>query len=1825
MRSNRISKFGKFIVVIMTLVMILGMLPNLAFAETESNLGKVRVIVENTTFLEETAAWTGTLVDTFVDLTDDSTVMSCVVDALDTVNATQKGAESNYISEINGLAAFDGGGESGWMGTLNDWFTSEGFGAFTVQNGKLTADDEIRIMYTTNGYGEDLGGSWNNSDKTVKDVSFSVGTLNTTFDKDTHTYTLTLPEKTTEVKVTPTASNRNYQVKTYLGTQAEGTEYKRTVNVPVKTGDVITVVCGDKSWPTMNNNTGDAQTYTFNVVVESDSKLETLAFCASQSVTGDSYKMTPAFSPTVKDYTVLVPATLSDFFYYFEYPETGYDDASTIAVFNNTSTSNKDEQALTADYGYRIENFLPESGSASLQLKVYKDFKNDPLSYTTYNFTVKRNNVLRPWNTFTITNPEDSTTLNVKESIDTARRYDYTVDLEKKITTVNIKAYESYIGGDVEVVGADSNGDVTLNWVNKKAVVTIKVTKEGYEPGVYTITFNDLSPAGVSSLFIDTFPDKTEYALGDKFDSTGMVIKANMDDGTTKTIPLSDLVITPTGAITLDNYTKVQASYQTISVKIPITLKRHEFKGSGTKEDPYLLENADDLTALSKEVNGGDTFAGKYFKITNNITLPTDWTPIGTLKEGVTYSPTVRATSYYTFNGNIDGKKSETENYLITVPSGGKTLIGCPKGANFSNIDIYGEKINGYGFVEYYCNGSTCTIDNVNIRENSHIKMSGLLGGYASGSNAVVITNCTIGKGVVIGDDGTWEGLSESYSYPYGPSGTIQYNDMVGSFAGAFNGTIRNCVSYATVYGRNYVGGIAGMKGQSMGDFIIENCVFDGKVVATGEYVGGIAGSGYTATSAPNTPGMTIQNCLVTGSVEGLDKVGGITGGNATTKQMWNNGIGYIRANLVTGTVSATKSDATIGGIIGYINAVDKYNIIDNNYFLETIASKGIGGVGSIEESHEQYKVDETARYNQPIAIKSAELTNGSLIAKLNSAGVGNNVWKQGEKTPVHTNEKRIYRLQSSGLNSMSPKTFKSSKGFDTYNSTTYKVTAYYTDGTTSTFTPVEAAINGPDFTKAGYQLCSLTYEGYELFYGIKVNNDGECTDSTLTNVQLGIYGDTIHTVDKDNVHTLADGNLTKWVENAVILVEDEDTAFDVLTKAAKAYGFTFVSEDTEYGKYVSSITYNGVTLSSESNKMADGKSYSGWQFTVNGESVLTSLDKTKLKANDKVLFYFEDDYSLVYVDSAINAIKAIPSTLTKDNKVKLTDAENSLLYLSPIALDKVKADENYKKLTDAQAKLANAKAFDTLADKVPASVTLADKANVKAANDKLQTLTEEEKGLAADGNVAKVEAANKRIAALEAAKAFDDAVNALPEVANVKISDKDKVVAARTIYTGLDDDAKALVIAANVTKLSSLEQRISDLEKAKEVDDMINALPSTTEVKVSDKEAVAKAKAKYDTLTPAQKQLLTSGNADKLAALEKIVGDKEKAKAVDDMINAIDMNSSDRAVKVAQARSSYDNLTTDQKGYVENLAKLQGYEKQITDEEKANAVKELIKKLPETSNVKVKDENSIKEAQNAFNNLTDDQKKLISDSEKTKLEDNVNAIAVKLKKVNDAKKLIEALPRDIVEDDDLWQLLEADTLYKELTADEKEALGNDNVKRIESAKTQAAALNHNSGNVSISGVDWNVRIVAVPLAEGDDYDRIKNGIDNKTLISLYDVYVEVFTANDDNSVDLDAYLANAKLTFKESALSSYKDIVVYRDYAFLARAILNSLEEIDCEVSGNNVIVKYSEDGLYVIAGNYNTPKTGDNGNVVTYIAILVVAAIALISIVVYAKKKKA
>lgn len=248
-----------------------------AMREAVNNYGKVRVIVENTTFTKDMwpngkKFWDGVAVDDEVALTADSTMMSCIVAALKDNGYTQAGADSNYISSITvgdrPLGQFDGGQQSGWMGTLNDWFTNEGFAAFTVANGKLADGDVIRVMYTREGLGADLGGTWGNSDTTIKALEIQGGKLASAFTPGEagglYEYTLTIEGESADLRLTPTASNKNFLTKIFLNEKVTGnTEgfsfYKRTESIPVKAGDTIYVGCGARAWPTMNNQAGNTQ------------------------------------------------------------------------------------------------------------------------------------------------------------------------------------------------------------------------------------------------------------------------------------------------------------------------------------------------------------------------------------------------------------------------------------------------------------------------------------------------------------------------------------------------------------------------------------------------------------------------------------------------------------------------------------------------------------------------------------------------------------------------------------------------------------------------------------------------------------------------------------------------------------------------------------------------------------------------------------------------------------------------------------------------------------------------------------------------------------------------------------------------------------------------------------------------------------------------------------------------------------------------------------------------------------------------------------------------------------------------------------------------------------------------------------------------------------------------------------------------------------------------------------------------------------------------------------------------------------------------------
>ncbi len=269
----------RFLCLLLTAVMVLGLLPATIFAAgtEDAGLGTVRVIVENNTCPKDDPSnwekgatrWSGTLLDKQVPLKADSTVMSCFVEALGTEH-TQKGAETGVIQVVDGLKNTTGG----WMGTINDWFTDQTFDAFTVKNHTLEAGDEICISYTMD-YGPDLGSIPKDTTKTLKALQVSGGTLAQPFTSENHSYQIALDggNSSGTLQFVPTAYNKNFQVRTYKGEtyQADQKGFKRNAPISVKVGDKLQIVVGDPKWPSMSNGAyGGAEkvpagVYTFEV------------------------------------------------------------------------------------------------------------------------------------------------------------------------------------------------------------------------------------------------------------------------------------------------------------------------------------------------------------------------------------------------------------------------------------------------------------------------------------------------------------------------------------------------------------------------------------------------------------------------------------------------------------------------------------------------------------------------------------------------------------------------------------------------------------------------------------------------------------------------------------------------------------------------------------------------------------------------------------------------------------------------------------------------------------------------------------------------------------------------------------------------------------------------------------------------------------------------------------------------------------------------------------------------------------------------------------------------------------------------------------------------------------------------------------------------------------------------------------------------------------------------------------------------------------------------------------------------------------------------
>lgn len=201
------------------------------------------------------------------------------------------------------------------------------------------------------------------------------------------------------------------------------------------------------------------------------------------------------------------------------------------------------------------------------------------------------------------------------------------------------------------------------------------------------------------------------------------------------------------------------------------------------------------------------------------------------------------------------------------------------------------------------------------------------------------------------------------------------------------NGTIQNLnVEKSKIDGGNYIGGIVGYAKVCN----IKKCNFDGKVNG-GTYVGGIVGYADAYSSSNSTANMVIENCSNVGMIKGHQLVGGIIGyaKSNTTKDCNNKGKIIGTGNYVGGIVSYVEDDIencynngeiigneAVGGIMGYATFANEK--IVNSYNIGTVSgNKNIGGIsGMVVGNGVNYSSVENC-YNKGMIIGKDKYTGG--------------------------------------------------------------------------------------------------------------------------------------------------------------------------------------------------------------------------------------------------------------------------------------------------------------------------------------------------------------------------------------------------------------------------------------------------------------------------------------------------------------------------------------------------------------------------------------------------------------------------------------------------------------------------------------------------------------------------------------------------------------------------------------------------------------------------------------------------------------------------------
>lgn len=238
-------------------------------------------------------------------------------------------------------------------------------------------------------------------------------------------------------------------------------------------------------------------------------------------------------------------------------------------------------------------------------------------------------------------------------------------------------------------------------------------------------------------------------------------------------------------------------------------------EGSGTKEDPWRIENAEQLAYLAQQVNNGTNYRGKHFLLVSDLDLSVkEWTPIGTYSNS--------------FWGGFDG--------------GGRTITGMTiTGKENKYVGLFGACYNFTAPSSYI---KSVTVKRANI--SGHSFVGAIAGQGANISDCYSIENTIYASRCVGGVCGSLIGnISGCYN-----SSSVKGNSTAGGIMGSAsyegrdgNGVVQYCYNIGAVTVSQQDSSVGGITGASANRYNISNCLNCGKITGNGKNVGGIVGS----------------------------------------------------------------------------------------------------------------------------------------------------------------------------------------------------------------------------------------------------------------------------------------------------------------------------------------------------------------------------------------------------------------------------------------------------------------------------------------------------------------------------------------------------------------------------------------------------------------------------------------------------------------------------------------------------------------------------------------------------------------------------------------------------------------------------------------------------------------------------------------------------------------------------------------------------------------------------------------------------------------------